>query len=128
MSAWVRMVFVSGMIAAIGACAPASPPPPLDPSVSATDLQGAQLNGKANCLDQGAGVVAGLGLDLANVRSVNGVEQVVGHGDNKAVRGLDLWFRFRDREGAVVVNLDTQCRPFSYYTRGGLTVAAPTAS
>lgn len=128
MVAVARLVLVAGVVAAIVGCAPASPPPPLDPSVSAADLQGAQLNGKANCLDQGAGVVAGLGLDLANVRSVNGVEQVVGHGENKAVRGLDLWFRFNDREGAVVVNLDTRCRPFSYYTRGGLTIEAPAAS
>ena len=106
----------------------AGSPPPIDPSVSAADVASAEKSGRINCLNQGVGVLAGLGFDPANVSSVDGVVQTFESRGNRKVRGYDLWFRFSDRPGALVVNHNLICDPFSFYTRGDLTVPNPPAA
>ena len=106
----------------------AGSPPPIDPSASAADVSGAEKSGRINCLDQGVGVLAGLGFDPADVMSIDGIVQTFNSRGNKKPKGYDLWFRFRDRPGALIVNHNLNCDPFSYYTRGELTVPNPPAA
>lgn len=121
-----KLIVGAAAVIALAGCA--GSPPPIDPSVSAADVGGAEKSGRINCLDQGVGVLAGLGFDPANVVSVDGIVQTYESGGNRKARGYDLWFRFGDRPGALVVNHNLICDPFSYYTRGDLTVPNPPAA
>ncbi|MDJ0683577.1 MAG: hypothetical protein QNJ84_02640 [Alphaproteobacteria bacterium] len=119
---------IVGFAAVIAIAGCAGTRPPIDPSVSAADVGGAEKSGRINCLDQGVGVLAGLGFDPADVISIDGIVQTYESRGDRKPKGYDLWFRFRDRPGALVVNHNLICDPFSYYTRGELTVPNPPAA